>query len=134
MEDLFDTPVHKLHRKDAPQTSIDAAKGLDVSARERLVLDSIIQSGQAGMTIKELGRKHPDVPYTTLSARPKALEEKHFIYYLGDTREGSRVMRQKSKTSPKYTLCSNCKGVLMEFYNKQCQRCGPSKPLQPKGV
>lgn len=123
VNDLFDTPVHKLYRKNAPQTSIDAAKSVDVSARERLVLDSIIESGERGITIKELGKKHPDVPYTTLSARPKALEEKSLIYYLGDTREGSRVIREKTKTSPKYTVCPNCKGVLMEFYNRECQEC-----------
>ena len=83
---------YKLHRKGAPETSVAAAYAVDVTARERLVLDSIKNSVN-GLTIKELARIHPDVPYTTLSARPKGLQEKGLIYYSGDIREKSRVMR-----------------------------------------
>ena len=85
--------TYKLYRTDAPQTSIDAAYSVDVTAREKLVLDAIKDSGDHGATIKELARAYPDVPYTTLSARPKALQEKGLIYYAGDVREKSRVMR-----------------------------------------
>ncbi len=84
--------IYKLYRKDAPQTSIDAAYSVDVSAREQLVLDSIKDAGDRGITYKELCRLHPNVPATTLSARPKALEEKGLIYYRGQIREKSRVM------------------------------------------
>lgn len=85
--------TYKLHRINAPETSVKAAYSVDVTAREKLVFDAIKESGVRGATIKELARAYPDVPYTTLSARPKALQEKGLIYYAGDVRENSRVMR-----------------------------------------
>jgi len=87
------TPAYKLHRRGAPDTSVAAAYSVDVSAKEQLVLDLIRSSGERGITYKEMCCARPDIPPTTLSARPKALEEKGFIYYRGDRRDGCRVMR-----------------------------------------
>lgn len=85
--------AYKLHRTNAPSTSKAAAYIVDVSQKEKLVLDIIRASGIRGITIKEIFTQCPGEAYGTISARPKALEEKGLIYYAGDKRENARVMR-----------------------------------------
>lgn len=124
MNDLFtDDPIHTLHRKDAPDTSIEAAKSISSGELKALVFQAVQGSGEIGITTKEIRAMCPDAPYSSITARPASLEEEGKIYYLGDKRDGCRVMREKTATSPKYTICSKCKRVLMEFYNKECQVC-----------
>jgi hypothetical protein len=85
---------YKLHRSDAPNTSKDAAYAVDVTGRAKLVLDAVKASGELGATVKEIWRDNIDIPYSSISARPAALEEAGLIYYRDEEkRDGARVMR-----------------------------------------
>jgi hypothetical protein len=93
-----ETPKHKLVRKEAPTTSKDSAELISSKARHllKLVYDEINSSGGAGITTKEIRAKYPELAYSSITARPKTLEEEGLIYYVdGDVRERCRVMRIK---------------------------------------
>jgi len=89
---------HTLHRKNAPETSVVAAHSVNVTKREQDVLDIITACEHKGITLTEISERHgrgtkSNIPYGTLNARPSGLEKKGKIFYLGDIRDGSRVMR-----------------------------------------
>lgn len=87
--------AYQLVRKNAPQTSKDAAHKIanNLSERRQFVLDLIKKAGIEGTTVKQLCKENPDTPFSTISARPSELEKLGLIFYNGDTREGARVMR-----------------------------------------
>lgn len=87
--------AYQLVRKNAPQTSKDAAHKIanNLSERRKFVLDLIKNAGIEGTTVKQLCRENPETPFSTISARPSELEKLGLIFYNGDTREGARVMR-----------------------------------------
>lgn len=87
--------AYQLVRKDAPQTSKDAAHKIanNLSERRKFVLDLIKKAGSEGATVKELWRANPETPYSTISARPLELLKLGLIFYAGDVRDGARVMR-----------------------------------------
>lgn len=87
------TPTHKLHRSDSPATSAAAAKKVSTASMKARVLVIVVDAGEDGITANELLSHFPDSSYSTVTARPKALLEDGFIYYKGDTRNGSRVIR-----------------------------------------
>ena len=94
MDDLFeDTTPSKLHRKGSPQTSIDAAHSVPTARMRRYVLALIDLAGLRGTTIKEMNKNHPQYTTSTISARPCELERGGHIFYAGDKRSGSRVLR-----------------------------------------
>ena len=124
MDDLFaDDPPFKLHRKDAPTTSVEAAKDISSGELKALVFRLIKKSADEGITTKEIRALYPTLAYSSITARPASLEQEGKLYYLGDKRDGCRVMREKTEHSPKYTICPRCNVLLMEFYNKECQVC-----------
>lgn len=90
---LFDQPRYTLHRKGAPQTSIDAAYAVNLNRLEKLVMDAIVESGENGITAGELLRMFPAEKYSSITARPSSLERKGLIYYREDKRDKQRVMR-----------------------------------------
>jgi hypothetical protein len=47
--------------------------------------------------LKKTRAKHPELPYSSITARPAALEQEGLIYYKGDKRDGCRVMRAKGE-------------------------------------
>ena len=122
--ELFETPRHHLHRRDAPQTSVDAAHSIDVTKLEEFVLKQVELAGKNGTTAKQIVADFPDMPYSSLTARPKTLEQRDLIYYEGDRRDGARVMRLK-KYDKGFRVCPKCLGVLLKFYNMECKspRC-----------
>tara|TARA_R110002012_G_scaffold106902_1_gene248486 strand:- start:169 stop:483 length:315 start_codon:yes stop_codon:yes gene_type:complete len=94
MNDLFeDTEPSKLHRKGSPQTSIDAAYSVPTARMRRYVLALIDLAGLKGTTIKEMNQAHPQYTNSTISSRPSELERGGHIFYAGDKRQNSRVMR-----------------------------------------
>ena len=95
---LFDnTPVHKLNRTEAPDTSKAAAKKGSSGELKKLVYDAVVAAGDRGITTKEIRALHPELPYSSVTARPAALEEDGLIFYReGDKRDGCRVMRDKA--------------------------------------
>ena len=101
---IYKTDPHKLHRVDSPGSSKDAAHRVDSARLKQLVYDEVKASGEHGITGKEICKKHPDIPYSSITARPKSLEEDGLIYYRGDRRDGARVMR--AKTEPEQSAMS----------------------------
>ena len=95
--DMFsDTPVHKLARNDDPQTSKDAAREVSSGKMLTLVYNEVVKAKGWGITTKEIRAIYPDLPYSSITARPAALEEDGKIYYAGDRREKCRVIRATS--------------------------------------
>ena len=94
MNDMFeDTAPYKLARKESPQTSKDAAERVPSARMRRYVLALIDLAGRKGTTIREMNKAHPQYTTSTISARPCELERAGHIFYAGDKRDSSRVMR-----------------------------------------
>lgn len=92
----FGTDPHKLHRTESPATSREAAYGVDTTALERLVYEAI-GTYPDGCIADELLDRFSHYPYSSITARFKALIDKGFIEVIG-TRKGrsgrsQRVMR-----------------------------------------
>lgn len=87
--------AHKLARNEDPQTSKDAAAkvSLKITKMRQFVLDLIKQAGAAGITGKEMTRAHLDLSNSSISSRPNELEKMGLVFYKGDKRDGSRVIR-----------------------------------------
>jgi hypothetical protein len=97
--------IYKMVRRDAPDTSIEAAESLDVTRLENLVL-GVISSFPDGCISDEVRRvceeKHQLNNYSSVTARYKSLAEKGLIFYTGEKRRGDsgrnmRVMIAKEK-------------------------------------
>lgn len=94
MDDMFeDTAPYKLARKESPQTSKDAAQTVPSARMRRYVLSLIDLAGLKGITIKEMVKVHPQYTNSTISSRPSELERGGHIFYAGDKRDRSRVIR-----------------------------------------
>ena len=109
MRDLhgFGTHPSKLHRLQDPDTSVEAAKAVNTTRLERQVYEIIAGFGDIGCISDDV-RYHPnmiDKPYSSVTARYKALMEKGFIEDTGERRKGAsgrnmRVMRVNQPTRP----------------------------------
>jgi len=88
-----DVSPHKLHRKDDPETSKEAAHTTPLSKRRAFVLNLIEEAGARGVTIREMTKRFPEMPSSSITSRPNELEKLGFIFYAGDKRDGSRVIR-----------------------------------------
>lgn len=90
MIDLFGTERHKIHRTDAPDTSVAAAHAVDTKGDELRVFNHIM-AAPGGLTSKELvglmGK-----PINTFSGRLSALLEKNLIKDSGRRRDKCRVV------------------------------------------
>lgn len=71
--------LRELFRRNASDTSIEAAKSIDVSKLEGMVLNAIRSAGTKGMTQTELLGKFPGYSYSSITARPSALKRKGLI-------------------------------------------------------
>lgn len=98
MKEFFSsTPLFKLFRKNDPQTSFLAAEKVDTSKLQQLVYEAISAHGEHGCISDEVLMKFPTMPYSSITARYKALIDKKLIEVIG-TRTGrsgrlQRVMR-----------------------------------------
>ena len=88
-----DVSPHKLHRKNDPETSKEAARTAPLSKRRAFVLNLIEEAGVRGVTIREMTKRFPEMPSSSITSRPNELEKLGFIFYAGDKRDGSRVIR-----------------------------------------
>lgn len=93
------TDPKTLVRQGAPETSVQAALALDVTAMEQKVLDAIRTYGERGCISDELRRDHfAGYSYSSVTARYAALIDKGLIEILpkprrGDSGRAQRVMR-----------------------------------------
>jgi hypothetical protein len=93
-QNLFDNlEPHNLHRKSDPQTSKDAAYNLNLSKARSFVLNLIEEAGSKGTTTREMTKKFPEKTDSSITSRPNELEKLNLIFYKGDKRDGSRVIR-----------------------------------------
>jgi hypothetical protein len=98
VEKFFGTPAFKLSRKDDPATSHQAAQAIDTTKMESLVYETIAAFGPDGCISDDVLSKLSFLPYSSVTARYKALIDKGFIEVIG-TRKGvsgrlQRVMRK----------------------------------------
>lgn len=88
----FGTEPHKLHRKDAPDTSVAAAHKVDTATDEEKVY-KIICGYPKGLTLKDLAFIM-NKQNNAISGRITALLQKNMVEDSGDRRDGCRVIRQ----------------------------------------
>ena len=96
MERFFGTPAFKLARREDPVTSHQAAQGVDSTKLEQLVYEAI-KSFPDGCISDEILEMYPNYPYSSITARYRALLDKGFIEVSGVRRgkfgRNQRVMR-----------------------------------------
>jgi hypothetical protein len=73
------TKLKELFRRNAPETSIQAAESIDVNRLEGMVLKAIRNAGSNGMTQDELLATFRDYSYSSITARPSALKRKGLV-------------------------------------------------------
>ena len=88
-----DISPHKLHRKTDPKTSKEAAYSINLSKSRTFVLNLIEEAGAKGITIREMTKRFPEMPSSSITSRPNELEKLGFVFYAGDKRDGSRIIR-----------------------------------------
>ena len=92
----FGTHPKRLVRREDPETSHEAAEKVDSTRLEEMVYLAIREFGDRGCTSDEVRAKF-NLPYSSVTARYKALEEKGLIEYDGKRPGNSgrlqRVMR-----------------------------------------
>ena len=96
MERFFGTPAFKLARREDPVTSHQAAQGVDSTKLEQLVYEAI-KSFPDGCISDEILEMYPNYPYSSITARYRALLDKGFIEVSGVKRgkfgRNQRIMK-----------------------------------------
>jgi hypothetical protein len=98
VEKFFGSPPFKLHRKEAEVTSVEAAHAIDTKKMEQTVYEAI-KGFPNGCISDEILEMYPNYPYSSITARYRALLDKGYIEIIG-TRVGrsgrnQRIMKVK---------------------------------------
>ena len=93
MDRFFGTPAFKLVRKEDPTTSHQAAQRVDSAKIENMVYEAI-KGFPDGCISDEVLQLFPQYPYSTITARYKALLDKGFIEISG-VRTGKSGRKQR---------------------------------------
>jgi len=91
---FFGTPPFKLVRKDAPETSKQAALFVCTSKMEQLVYETV-QQFKDGCIQDEVLEKLRDKPYSSVTARFRSLLDKGYLIDTGVTRAGISGRQQR---------------------------------------
>jgi len=91
------TPAHKLHRAESPVTSVEAAYSVDTTRLEGMVFDAVCKH-KLGCIQDQVLAQFPGYPYSSITARFRALLDKGLIVDTGEKRagrsgRGQRVLR-----------------------------------------
>jgi hypothetical protein len=94
----FGTHPDKLARRDDPDTSQTSAKKVDSTKLEQMVYNAIKAFGSRGCISDEIREQFAHLPYSSVTARYKALIDKGLIEDTGERRPGNsgrpqRIMR-----------------------------------------
>ena len=93
---FFGSPAFKLVRKEDPTTSHQAAQAVDSTKLEQMVYEAI-KSHPEGCISDDILGMFPNYPYSSITARYRALLDKGFIEVTGVKRgrfgRNQRVMR-----------------------------------------
>ena len=76
-------------------TSKQAHETLDISRLQRLVYKTIRDAGAVGIHSDEVRRRLPDLAYSSVTARYRALLDKGLVYLPGTTRNGDSGRAQR---------------------------------------
>jgi hypothetical protein len=90
----FGTDPKYLARADAPDTSLEAAESVDTTRLEQAVYEAIKQFPN-GCISDEVRAMFPHYPYSSITARYKALMTKGFIQDTGFRRPGRSGRNQR---------------------------------------
>lgn len=90
----FGTHIARLFRKNDPQTSFEAAEKVDTKKLEMMVYEAIKSFGDNGCISDQILDLFPTLPYSSVTARYKALMEKNYIRIDG-TRTGKSGRKQR---------------------------------------
>jgi len=93
MDRFFGTPAFKLVRKEDPTTSHQAAQAIDSTKMEKMVYEAI-KGFPDGCISDEILEMYPNYPYSSITARYKALLDKGFIEISG-VRTGKSGRKQR---------------------------------------
>ena len=98
MERFFGTAPFKLVRKEDPTTSHQAAQAVDTTKLEQMVYEAI-KSHPEGCISDEILEMYPNYPYSSITARYRALLDKDLIEVTGVKRgkfgRNQRIMKCK---------------------------------------
>jgi hypothetical protein len=98
MERFFGTEPFKLVRNQDPATSHEAAQAVDTTKLEQMVYEAI-KSFPDGCISDQILDMYPNYPYSSITARYRALLDKGFIEVSGVKRgkfgRNQRVMKAK---------------------------------------
>jgi hypothetical protein len=98
MERFFGTPAFKLARREDPTTSHQAAQAVDTNKLEKVVYEAI-KSFPDGCISDQILDMYPNYPYSSITARYKALLDKNMIEVSGVKRgkfgRNQRIMKAK---------------------------------------
>jgi hypothetical protein len=98
VERFFGSPAFKLVRKEDPTTSHQAAQAVDTTKLEQMVYEAI-KSHPDGCISDEILEMYPNYPYSSITARYRALLDKDLIEVTGVKRgkfgRNQRVMKAK---------------------------------------
>ena len=95
MQNNFGTSPRLLVRTNDPDTSHEAAAGIDSSFLEQLVYSAIHKFGARGCISDDVRDMYPGYPYSSITARYRALLDKNFIVDTGERRKGRSGKRQR---------------------------------------
>lgn len=84
----FGTEAFKLHRRNDPDTSADAAYSIDTTALEAMVFTAIKSFGASGCIADDLLDRFNGYAYSSITARFKALADKKLIRCGPEKRKG----------------------------------------------
>ena len=93
MDRFFGTPAFKLVRKEDPVTSHEASEAVDTTKLEKIVYEAI-KSFPEGCISDQILEMYPQYPYSSITARYRALLDKGFIEITG-TRVGRSGKKQR---------------------------------------
>jgi hypothetical protein len=93
MDRFFGTPAFKLARKEDPTTSHQAAQAVDTIKMEQIVYEAI-KGFPEGCISDEVLEMFPEHPYSSITARYRALLDKDLIEITG-TRIGRSGKKQR---------------------------------------
>lgn len=95
MDKVFGTDPHFLVRRNDPDTSHEAAHGVDSTSLENLVYEVIKSHGIIGCISDQVRATYPNFPYSSITARYKGLLTKGWIVDSGVRRPGKSGRNQR---------------------------------------
>lgn len=94
---MFGTQPEKLVRRYDPATSHESALAVDTNKLESMVYEAIKSYGSAGCISDDVQALFPHLPYSSVTARYRALLDKKLIEIVGSRRcksgRNQRIMR-----------------------------------------